>query len=30
MDLYNPDSTWRPTDDEWPPSVTSNAAADGG
>jgi hypothetical protein len=30
MDLYNPDSTWHATDDEWPPSVTSNAAADGG
>ena len=21
MDLYNPDSTWQRTDDEWPPSV---------
>jgi hypothetical protein len=30
MDLYNPDSTWHATDDEWPASVTSNAAADGG
>jgi hypothetical protein len=28
MDLYNPDSSWRPTDDEWPPSVAGNVAAD--
>ena len=24
MELYNPDSTWHPTNDEWPPSVASN------
>jgi hypothetical protein len=29
MDLYNPDSTWQPTDDEWPPSV-GNITAEGG
>jgi hypothetical protein len=28
MDLYNPDSSWRPTDDQWPPSVAGNVAAD--
>jgi hypothetical protein len=26
MDLYNPDSTWHATDDEWPPSVVGIAA----
>jgi Protein of unknown function (DUF2950) len=30
MDLYNPDSTWHPTDDEWPPSVAGNVTAEGG
>ncbi len=29
MDLYNADSTWQPTDDEWPPSV-GNITAEGG
>jgi hypothetical protein len=29
MDLYNPDSTWHPTDDEWPPSVADNITAEG-
>jgi len=29
MDLYNPDSTWQPTDEEWPPSV-GNITAEGG
>jgi Protein of unknown function (DUF2950) len=28
MDLYNPDSSWRPTNDEWPPSVTGDVGAD--
>jgi hypothetical protein len=28
MDLYNPDSTWRPTDDEWPPSVADPPRAE--
>ena len=24
MELYNPDKTWQPTDDEWPQSVAAN------
>jgi hypothetical protein len=28
IDLYNPDSTWRPTNDEWPASVADDVAAD--
>ena len=27
MELYNPDKTWQPTDDEWPASVDEPAAA---
>ncbi len=27
MEIYNPDSTWRRTDDEWPPSVADASAA---
>jgi hypothetical protein len=23
MDRYNPDKSWHPTDDEWPPDVAS-------
>jgi Protein of unknown function (DUF2950) len=29
MELYNPNSTWQPTDDEWPPSVAGTTPADG-
>jgi len=25
MELYNPDKTWQPTDDEWPPNVAAVA-----
>lgn len=28
MELYNPDSTWHPTDDGWPPSGGEQAASD--
>ena len=28
MDLYNPDSSWRSTDDEWPTSVTGPPPAE--
>jgi hypothetical protein len=28
MELYNPDTTWHPTNDEWPASVASTDAAD--
>ena len=27
MELYNPDKTWQPTDDEWPESVEEAAGA---
>jgi len=27
MELYNPDSTWHPTDDEWPPSGDEQASS---
>ena len=26
MELYNPDKTWRPTDDQWPDSVSAQSA----
>jgi hypothetical protein len=29
MELYNPDPTWHPTDDEWPASVAGTAPAEG-
>src|SRR5208337_2024630 len=29
MELYNPDKTWQPTDDEWPANVAATAAAEG-
>ena len=28
MDLFNPDPTWHPTNDEWPPSVTAPVTTD--
>lgn len=28
MELYNPDPTWHPTNDEWPASVADDVAAD--
>ncbi|MBV8553406.1 MAG: DUF2950 domain-containing protein [Acidobacteriaceae bacterium] len=28
MELYNPDSTWQRTDDQWPPDVTDKDVAD--
>jgi hypothetical protein len=28
MELYNPDSTWHPTDDEWPPSGGEQSSSD--
>lgn len=28
MELYNPDSTWHPTDDEWPETGTEQAASE--
>ncbi len=28
MELYNPDATWHPTNDEWPPSVASTSSAE--
>lgn len=28
MELYNPDSTWVPTDDEWPPSGAEQASSE--
>lgn len=27
MELYNPDATWKVTDDEWPPSATEQASS---
>ena len=27
MELYNPDPSWHPTDDQWPPDVTGNLTA---
>jgi len=30
MELYNPDSTWRPTYDQWPASDTTTQAAESG
>lgn len=27
MELYNPDKTWQPTDDEWPPNNTEQASS---
>jgi hypothetical protein len=29
MELYNPDSTWQRTDDQWPPSVADASATEG-
>jgi hypothetical protein len=29
MELYNPDPTWRPTEDEWPASVAGTTPAEG-
>ena len=28
MELYNPDSTWQVTNDEWPASVTDTTATE--
>lgn len=28
MGLYNPDATWRPTNDEWPPNVAGTSSAE--
>jgi hypothetical protein len=28
MQLYNPDKTWQPTDDQWPPDAFEGASTD--